>query len=1683
MKKSMLRLLTLMLSLALSVGLLPPMAMAAEIGDEIPIINPGFEEATSTEDNPGWSYMSQEQFQDITLETSGGNTGKNFIKIANEQGERHPWAAQTVEIPVPGSMYEVSTFINVEPHEANAFAAIKIEQYKENGDYLSEYATDSAGVYENTNNRWVEHKYVFSTSTETANIKIYLRMYNSGVAKFDDVKLTLSGGPEPYDFFADHVFHYPDEEVGNAYMYLNTYYAADSPEATEVSARFTIYDLDGETVLDQKDGVKFSGHEIKYTYPVSLFTVKEEKYRLKAELLDKNGEVIREWGENYYVYDRPLWMPDMQWRENGTGEIFNPIIAYHADIPSYDEVAAAGFNVVQTGLGPPSNLDVRQQTLDALEENNIKGLFCLYYGRESAAHPNRERHTRSILEALKDDPRVWAWAVIDEPLGAGVTPEMKQQLEDSFRLIRSIDKNHPIYIVDFANHKETAKYVDIFLHDTYSMGDTAFKVSQVGEEIQSYHTRLPIMELAASYEKNNIFPPMDTARGSVYRGLEVGEGTGYAGTGFYAIDDARGHDAWTPKQALYTMDVWPQFATFLKEEVPVLFEYYNMEGITKFNEHFEGELYKDPMWRTWFNEKGEMYLMAHNRGMEEMEFIIPLVSANGKIKVGDYKAEPIGLTRTGEQTGNGSIRFTLGKEEPALYKITPVQEVDLSNINASSFDDLAGDYAWAADAVSELQSLGIINEKGEGIFAPGEPITRGDLAGFLIRTLGFTSDSAENFADVPAEREYAKEIAIGKALGILQGVGDNLYNPEAPITRQDMMTICARGMKMAEKLAAADASVLDAFHDKENVADYALESVSAMIASGIIKGDDAGYLNPTGNTRRAEAAVIMQRILGAEKVEAGQETTPQEPTVENEVIEFPAPSEEALAKYNRSIALLQGLGTPAITPETSLTNGEAEAVLSAILGYAYDGLGENHLALTTQSAVEALVKLLGYEVYTARDGGFMGTASFIDLTKGVDVSGEYFRGGEFALLLENALGIYLADPTTYGESAEGRYVESDDTLLTRFRHLTLYKGVLEQNENTGLARGKVAVGTNLLDAGNSDAKNFIGQKVEAYTEGEDNTIVYIRANKNVKITAVDADKIDPGQTDMGRIVYEDENGHTKSITISGAQVLYNGKYKTNADVNTITPAQGTVTLIENGGSGADYIMVEKYDNFIVERIWAEDHQIFFKNRPELIWDETDNTKRLSMEGAAYDALKEWNVISLYASEDGSVMHAAVSSKNFTGAVEEISDESIRVGENTYKPAENVFGTIALGKEYTFLTDASGRIAGINDESGTENYAYFISIEQQKGVDGKVRIKVFTRDAEMKVIPVKDTVRFNEEAALPAEQLLSKTEIMSGTTPIPQLIILETAGEGENEVVTSIDTAEDFTSKMDEANEAARWSTFSYDYTTTGKASMYFYQGHGADVLGSKFLVNPGILHFIVPEITSDDPEDYKVLGYNTITHDSRFYDCELYDIDENQSIAVILEKKSDYAETIRDAQTAVITQIGKALSEDGEAVLTLKVMGKEEATLKFRTEDFRITATGCLTTENLSATILPKDLEVGDVIQYNVNSDYMVTGMSVVYRANHAPAEGDNFGGSEGWFYDANLFACGTVYRVLDRAFTLYIKTHLRAIPWTHNQGDAKVCLYEDGEVKMVSPEHIRPGDRVFFQRTNPYTQLIVLYR
>jgi len=99
---------------------------------------------------------------------------------------------------------------------------------------------------------------------------------------------------------------------------------------------------------------------------------------------------------------------------------------------------------------------------------------------------------------------------------------------------------------------------------------------------------------------------------------------------------------------------------------------------------------------------------------------------------------------------------------------------------------------------------------------------------------------------------------VGEALGILKGVGNGMYLPQAEISRQDLMVISARGMRLVKELAAGDGAV---FADAAEIAEYAAQDVAAMVKAGVVTGYEDGSIRPLGNTTRAEAAVIMSRIL------------------------------------------------------------------------------------------------------------------------------------------------------------------------------------------------------------------------------------------------------------------------------------------------------------------------------------------------------------------------------------------------------------------------------------------------------------------------------------------------------------------------------------------------------------------------------------------------------------------------------------------------------------------------------------------------------------------------------------------------------------------------------------------------------------------------------------------------------
>ena len=215
----------------------------------------------------------------------------------------------------------------------------------------------------------------------------------------------------------------------------------------------------------------------------------------------------------------------------------------------------------------------------------------------------------------------------------------------------------------------------------------------------------------------------------------------------------------------------------------------------------------------------------------------------------------------GGGTGGGG---TGGGETDTEQTVQPPKEEEIPSESTDDptdrFRDLNG-FDWAEDAIYELAAKGIILGTGTDTFAPGANITRADFTILLVRAFGLTGDGeTDTFTDVSADAYYARELAIAKSTGLVNGMADGSFNPTGEISREDMMVIATRALWAAGKKLAGSAADLVQFADAGLVSGYAADSVGILVNNQIITGAN-GRINPKAKATRAETAVMLQRIL------------------------------------------------------------------------------------------------------------------------------------------------------------------------------------------------------------------------------------------------------------------------------------------------------------------------------------------------------------------------------------------------------------------------------------------------------------------------------------------------------------------------------------------------------------------------------------------------------------------------------------------------------------------------------------------------------------------------------------------------------------------------------------------------------------------------------------------------------
>lgn len=144
---------------------------------------------------------------------------------------------------------------------------------------------------------------------------------------------------------------------------------------------------------------------------------------------------------------------------------------------------------------------------------------------------------------------------------------------------------------------------------------------------------------------------------------------------------------------------------------------------------------------------------------------------------------------------------------------------------------------------------------GDGIFAPGAGLTRAQTAQMLFNLLTGTCEITASFADVDSNFWCYKAIGTLASLGVIQG-NNGYFRPDASVSRAEFLAMVSRFYEMPEP--GEDAY---AFSDvsKDH---WAYRYIQNGTAKGWVNGYSNGTFAPDAPVSRAEAAVIINRVLG-----------------------------------------------------------------------------------------------------------------------------------------------------------------------------------------------------------------------------------------------------------------------------------------------------------------------------------------------------------------------------------------------------------------------------------------------------------------------------------------------------------------------------------------------------------------------------------------------------------------------------------------------------------------------------------------------------------------------------------------------------------------------------------------------------------------------------------------------------
>ena len=221
----------------------------------------------------------------------------------------------------------------------------------------------------------------------------------------------------------------------------------------------------------------------------------------------------------------------------------------------------------------------------------------------------------------------------------------------------------------------------------------------------------------------------------------------------------------------------------------------------------------------------------------------------------DEDAERLTFETAAEIDADGSVSLSLS--HASQYAIV-IDDHSHATIDLPFSDVSAGD--WFYDPVCYVYAGGLMTGVSDTAFAPEATTTRAMIVSMLARMENVTSAADAGFTDVEASDWYATAVNWAASEGIVGGFGDGTFQPNAAITREQMASILYR---YAEYKGLDVSARTDLSHYSDQPSAWAEDVMQWAVAEGLLAGVTDDQLQPQGQATRAQVAAIFERFLEA----------------------------------------------------------------------------------------------------------------------------------------------------------------------------------------------------------------------------------------------------------------------------------------------------------------------------------------------------------------------------------------------------------------------------------------------------------------------------------------------------------------------------------------------------------------------------------------------------------------------------------------------------------------------------------------------------------------------------------------------------------------------------------------------------------------------------------------------------